>query len=177
MVLRHMMWAAPMQGMVAKPEKWKEDLLAAGQTVIRAFTLMEVEIACKGWSKWEKGDKTENGKRDRDICAVKRGYGMAINEMHPIEGASLYSVLSKLPRVIPASLQENCGRAAGYLSRYHSIENVIQKDSLPFFVASASPDTVIDLDAATLDGDEQPTQARHTIFGVDCANIQCDSFV
>ena len=45
MVLRTMMWAEPVRG--AKPEKFKEDLLAAGHTVIKAFTLMEIEVACK----------------------------------------------------------------------------------------------------------------------------------
>lgn len=52
----------------------------------------------QGWSKWEPGDLKEDGKRPRDICAVKKGYGMGIGAMYPIEGATLYSVLSKLPR-------------------------------------------------------------------------------
>jgi hypothetical protein len=45
MVLRMMFWAEPMRG--GKVEKFKEDLIAAGHTSIKAFTLMEVELTCK----------------------------------------------------------------------------------------------------------------------------------
>lgn len=45
MVIRTSLWAEPVRG--AKPEEYKEKLVAAGYTVIPAFSLMEVEIACK----------------------------------------------------------------------------------------------------------------------------------
>ena len=45
MVLRMMFWAEPMRG--GKVDKFKEDLIAAGYTSIKAFTLMEVELTCK----------------------------------------------------------------------------------------------------------------------------------
>jgi hypothetical protein len=45
MVIRSMCWAEPMRG--GKVEKYKEDLIAAGHTVIKAFTLLEIEIVCK----------------------------------------------------------------------------------------------------------------------------------
>lgn len=39
------MWAEPVRG--AKPDKYREDLIAAGHSCIKAFTLIEIEIACK----------------------------------------------------------------------------------------------------------------------------------
>lgn len=135
MVLRTMMWAEPVRG--AKPEKYKEDLIAAGHTVIKAFSLIEIEIACKvghilifflqqalllmtrsvqwlqGWSRYNLG---EEGVKESDICPVKKGYGMSVCDMRPIEGASLYSVLGKLPKVLPETL-EVC---AVYLQRQNA---------------------------------------------------------
>ncbi len=45
MILRTMLWAEPMRGQ--KTDKFKEDLIAAGHAVIKAFTLMEIELTCK----------------------------------------------------------------------------------------------------------------------------------
>lgn len=126
MVLRTMVWAEPVRG--AKPEKYKEDLVAAGHTAIKAFSLIEIEIACKarhkfssrpcfslqswrdsfciwlpqGWSRYNLG---EEGVKESDICSVKKGYGMSVCDMRPIDGASLYSVLGKLPKVLPETLE------------------------------------------------------------------------
>ncbi len=58
----------------------------------------------QGWSKWEPGDKTDDGKRDKDICPVKKGYGMGIASMYPIDGATLYSVLNRLHKMMPDTL-------------------------------------------------------------------------
>jgi hypothetical protein len=73
----------------------------------------------QGWSKWEPGDMKEDGKRPREICAVKKGYGMALGDMRPIEGATLYSVLSKLPKIVPRTLDESRNKQSSYQSKFH----------------------------------------------------------
>ena len=57
----------------------------------------------QGWSKWEVGDKREDGK-ECDICPVKKGYGMGLNAIGLIPNATLYSVLDKLPRMLPQTM-------------------------------------------------------------------------
>ena len=257
MALRASMWAEPVRN--ALPEKWKTELVASGCTMIKAFTLLEVEIACKvfftfcstslllkqrhsllwmsrlraryfshlaahhcssnkgihspgcrdcvqgifhisrtslllkqrhslswrlrlrltvhstsqhlkqmltldlhthtqGWNKKEIGD--EGITDEKDLCPVKRGYGMSVVEIRPIEGASLYSALAKLPKVLPETLKENQQRQLALQARYKWIENVIQTSSLPFFIKAVGPESVVDLDTATLDAEENPTQIK-----------------
>ena len=105
----------------------------------------------------------EDGKRPREICAVKKGYGMAIGDMRPIEGATLYSVLSKLPKVVPSTLEDNKQKQAAYQAKYHSIKDLIQTSSVPFFVSSVNQESCnIDMDFSVLDEDEKPVQIKLT---------------
>ena len=55
-----------------------------------------VGVDTQGWSKYEPGDKTEDGE-DRDISPVKKGYGIGISSIKVVEGVSLYSSLVKHP--------------------------------------------------------------------------------
>jgi hypothetical protein len=48
---------------------------------------------------------TDDGKRAREICPVKKGYGMSISAMRPVEGASLYSILDKLHKTVLPTLE------------------------------------------------------------------------
>lgn len=102
----------------------------------------------------------EDGKRPREICAVKKGYGMAIGDMRPIEGATLYSVLSKLPKMMPCTLEESRQRQSAYQAKFHSIKDLIQTSSVPFFVKNINPECTIDLDQTCLDEDEKPIQIK-----------------
>jgi hypothetical protein len=62
----------------------------------------------QGWSKWEPGNVNPEAKnKPRDICPVKKGYGMGVVSISPIVGASLYSVADKLSKIIPTTLDEN----------------------------------------------------------------------
>ena len=102
---------------------------------------------------------------------------MSVVEMHPMEGASLYSVLSRLPRILPATLDENRQRQSSYQAKFHSIKDLIQTQSLPFFVKSVGPDTVVDLDTTTLDADSKPTQIKLSNWvpeGLHCDNAAID---
>lgn len=59
----------------------------------------------QGWSRWEPGDvDPDNKNKPREICPVKKGYGMGISGIGVYEGVSPYSVLDKLGRVLPSTL-------------------------------------------------------------------------
>ena len=103
----------------------------------------------------------EDGKRPREICAVKKGYGMAVGDMRPIEGATLYSVLSKLPKMVPPTLEDNRQKQSAFQAKFQSIKELIQTSSVPFFVQKANPECTIDLDQTCLDEeDKKPTQIK-----------------
>jgi hypothetical protein len=84
--------------------------------------------------------------KPRDICPVKKGYGMGVVSMNPITGASLYSVRDKLCRVIPSTLEDNRNRQQALQSKYHSIKDLIQTQSVPFFVKTVSKDACFEVD-------------------------------
>ena len=59
----------------------------------------------QGWSRWEPGDvDPDNKNKPREICPVKKGYGMGINSISIYEGATPYSLLDKLGKVLPGTL-------------------------------------------------------------------------
>jgi hypothetical protein len=84
--------------------------------------------------------------KPRDICPVKKGYGMGVVSINPITGASMYSVADKLPRVIPGTLEETKAKQQAWQSRFHSIKDLIQTQSVPFFVGAVGTDASFDLD-------------------------------
>ena len=112
----------------------------------------------QGWSKWEPGDKKEDGKRDREICPVKKGYGMSAAALRPLEGATLYSVLDKLPKTVCPTLEKCRARQTEWQVQFSSIKDLIQTNVLPFFVARVNADLTIDMDAKTMGDDGKPTQ-------------------
>ena len=107
--------------------KYRASLCPAGYEKIPAFSLLEVEIMCKvierlgfsaacfplvmlllqGWSRWEPGDvDPDNKNKPREICPVKKGYGMGISGISVYDNVSPYSVLDKLGRILPGTLDE-----------------------------------------------------------------------
>ncbi len=101
----------------------------------------------QGWSKWEVGDVNPEVKnKPRDICPVKKGYGMGVVSINPITGATLYSVADKLPRVIPKTLDETRAKQQAWQSWFHSIKDLIQTQSVPFFVGTVGTDASFDVD-------------------------------
>ena len=61
----------------------------------------------QGWSRWEPGDvDPDNKNKPREICPVKKGYGMGISGINVYDNVSPYSVLDKLGRVLPGTLDE-----------------------------------------------------------------------
>lgn len=70
---------------------------------------MRTKHACaciwQGWSRWEPGDvDPDNKNKPREICPVKKGYGLGISGLGIYEGVSPYSVLDKLGKVLPSTL-------------------------------------------------------------------------
>jgi hypothetical protein len=104
----------------------------------------------QGWSKWEPGDKKEDGKRDREICPVKKGYGMSVSGMRPLEGATLYSVMDKLPRTLSCTLEKSRAKQSEWQGQFPSIKDLIQTNALPFFVSKVNPDVSIDMDSRSI---------------------------
>ena len=112
----------------------------------------------QGWSRWEPGDKTDDGKRSREICPVKKGYGMAVSCIRPLEGATMYSVASKLPCTLQSSMEKARIVQADYQHRFPSIKDLIQTSALPFFVKKVNPDVCVDADAKSVGEDGRHTQ-------------------
>jgi hypothetical protein len=42
---------------------------------------------------------------NRDICPVKKGYGMSVCALRPMEGATLYSILDNLHKTVLPTLE------------------------------------------------------------------------
>ena len=60
--------------------------------------------------------------KPRDICPVKKGYGMSVVSMNPFNGASLYSVADKIGKIIPATLDESRAKQMAWQAKFHSIK-------------------------------------------------------
>lgn len=80
MVLRASFWADAARG-TPIASKFHERLCPPGMDVIPAFSLLEVEVVCRGWSRWNEGDVNPDSGKPREICPVKKGYGMAIDAL------------------------------------------------------------------------------------------------
>ena len=65
MVMRASFWADSMRG-TPVASKFRENLCPANLDVIPAFSLLEVDMACRGWSRWESGE------RERFLCISLR---------------------------------------------------------------------------------------------------------
>ena len=46
----------------------------------------------------------DNKNKPRDICPVKKGYGMGVSGINVYENVSPYSVLDKLGKILPGTL-------------------------------------------------------------------------
>lgn len=84
--------------------------------------------------------------KPRDICPVKKGYGMSVVSLNLISGASLYSVTDKLLKTMSPTLDECRAKQQAWQSKFHSIKDLIQAQSVPFFVKRVSTEATIDLD-------------------------------
>lgn len=86
------------------------------------------------------------GKKDREICPVKKGYGMGVGGICVYEGVSLYSMVDRIRKALPCTLDESRTKLQAWQSKFHSIQNLLQTDRGPFFVREASTTTSVDLD-------------------------------
>ena len=137
MKFRISFWADAARG--GDPKKFREGLCPAGYDVIPAFSLLHMEMACKGWSKWEPGEKTEDGKWDHEISPAKKGYGMGINSISVIQCASLYSIKDKLPRVLADTLDASKIKQQKWQSKFHSIKDLIETEKVSHPCQLAAP--------------------------------------
>jgi hypothetical protein len=120
---------------------------SAEHTVIPAFTVFEIEMSCKGWSQWEVGDVNENAKnKAREICPVKKGYGMGISSMKPM-AQSLYSFQDELRYILKASPSDATDKQRGFEENNKPINQMISQQNVPFLVQKFGPDTHIVWDA------------------------------
>ena len=103
-------------------------------------------LKMQGWSHWEQGDMKPCGKRPREVCPVKKGYGMGLSGKRPLQNATLYSVLDKLPKTIMPTLEKSRTRQSDWQAQFQSIKDLIQTNAVPFFVQRVNPDVSIDLD-------------------------------
>lgn len=104
---------------------------------------------------WEPGDKKPCGKRDREICPVKKGYGLGISSMVPLENASMYSIMDKLSRTLHPTLDKCRMKHMDWQTQLHSIKDLIQTNSLPFYIKKVSADVSIDLDPSASGAESQ----------------------
>jgi hypothetical protein len=70
MPLRTMFWADSARGGKLDRSDKGASMCSApeGVEVIKAFTLLEVELVCKGWSKWEPGEVNPDEVRVVPVC-------------------------------------------------------------------------------------------------------------
>lgn len=107
-------------------------------TKIPAFTVLEVDVVCKGWSRWIKDDKDEDGDL-RDLSAYVKGYGLGIQKVRFANG-SMYSYMNMAERGIPQcpvycqKLQRTAVR------RYAGIRNIVQQRQSMFLIKTLSKD-------------------------------------
>lgn len=161
MVLRNTFWSDVSRGSESM-KKMRAELTAAGYDCIPAFSLLEVEMVCKGWSQWKEGDKDPlNPEMDVELSPVAKGYGMGVNAIRVLEGVSLHSVADVLPVILPPTLDECKTRQQEWQNKFHAIRDVIQTERVPFFVKAASIFTSIDIDDSPGMADE-PKQIRLT---------------
>lgn len=149
MILRCCIWKDSMQGSKdltkVKPKLWEA---WESMDVIPPFTVMEIEIAIKGWSPYKEGDTftTDDGStRDRPISPVRKGYGIALNGMVPSKG-TFYSCIQKCRKVLPANHTECNAIQQDYIKRFPSIAQVIQGNQASFIINDLSTETYIDVD-------------------------------
>ena len=110
---------------------------------------MELELTCKGWSKWKEGDVKDNGKpvKEKDISPVMKGYGMGVSSIRPLEGATLYSVLDKLPKLMLPTLDKSRSRQTDWQNQFSSITKLVETNAVSFFIKRVNPEVSIEVDA------------------------------
>lgn len=147
MVLRNSFWADISRGGNESMKRMRDDLASTGYDSVPAFTLLEVELVCKGWSPWKEGDKDPlNPDMPVELSPVAKGYGMGINGIKLLEGATLHSVADSLGVVLPCTLDACKARQQEWQNRFHSIRDVIQTERVPFFVKSVNVAATVDVD-------------------------------
>ena len=99
---------------------------------------------------------------------MKKGYGMAVTCIRPLEGATMYSVMGKLPGTLQSSLEQARVLQTDYQHRFPSIKDLIQTSALPFFVGRVNADVSVDADAKSVGEDGSPTQI--TLQNWSCTN-------
>lgn len=75
---------------------------------------------------------------------------MSVSGMRPLEGATLYSVMDKLPRTLSCTLEKSRAKQSEWQGQFPSIKDLIQTNALPFFVSKVNPDVSIDMDSRSI---------------------------
>jgi hypothetical protein len=117
--------------------------------VIPAFKLVEVELSVKGWTDKKAGDvNPATGKvcESNDISPVAKGYGMGIDSIRFMEGASLHSVHAHLRSALPRSQAAAKDRLTALKTQYPSIGETIPTDKVTFYVPEVSSSVRIEQD-------------------------------
>jgi hypothetical protein len=83
----------------------------------------------------------------REICPVKKGYGMGISAMKPMLH-SLYSFQDELRSVLCASANESTDKQRVFEESNKSINQMISQQNVPFLVQKFGSDTHITWDAS-----------------------------
>lgn len=131
------------------PKKFRENLFAPGTECINAFELVEIDISVKGWSanvKDEINPATGKAWDTSDLSPHAKGYGMGIDAIRPLFGATLYSVHEHLSMSTPRSVNEAQKRIEFMRGRNSGISEMIPRDKAAFYVPRVSPSVRIEHD-------------------------------
>lgn len=103
-------------------------------------------IGLQGWSQWELGDVNEHAKnKARDVCPVKKGYGMGISAMKPLLH-TLYSFQEELLATLCASPGDSTDKQRLFGENNKAINQMISQQNVPFLVQKFGSDTHISWD-------------------------------
>ena len=94
--------------------------------------------------------------KPREICPVKKGYGMGVTAVTPLGGASLHSALRMLSKVLPPSLDDSKAKQQAWQSKFASLKKIIKTDKVPFYVSAVSQSATVDLDERPEMANEPP---------------------
>lgn len=150
MVFKFNIWGDSMRGSPEVNSKAsKISVTPENLDVIPAFSVLDVEISIKGWSKWNVGDEytLPNGKKKTvtEICPVKKGYGIGIGQITVSRG-SIYSCVDKVSRCIGSSHLASNALQKELIDRYPGIAQSQQGVHSPFYVKALDAETSFAVD-------------------------------
>ena len=91
------------------------------------------------------GPTSNDSASRREVCPVKKGYGMGISAMKPMLH-SLYSFQDELRSILCVSATDSTEKQRSFEERNKSINQMISQQNVPFLVQSFSSETHITWD-------------------------------